>query len=193
VPYELPNKLPNELVVSGKTYTLLAAKKSVERGVCKSNDGSWFYYFNRQVVDGSTVNIGSRRHFSVRKATGQRAVHISLKPHGATLAKPEKRDDIQIWYSYDACWNGQRRVPSGWGRTPSGVRDRDRLDKAFDLLEAFLEAMHAVATAPSAPVVQPNPRPPVAMIPAAVAPPQAPPPPVVVLPTVDDWESLPDD
>lgn len=191
MPYELPSKLPEELVVQGKTYKLVAGKKSVERGVCKGNDGSWFYYFNKQVVDGSTVDIGSRRHFSVRKANGQRAVHISLKPHGATLTKPEKRDDIQIWYSYDDCWNGSRQVKKGWGRVSFANKDADRVDKAFDLLKDFLEAMDAVATAPSTPAVQPAPRPPLAMIPASVALPQAPPPPVVLVPTaVDSWEDL---
>jgi len=189
--YELPSKLPAELDIEGKTYKLVVPRDSVKRGVCKGNDGSWFYYFSKKVVDGDTVNIGNRRHFSLRKANGQRAVHISLKPQQATFAKAEKRDDIQIWYSYDDCWDGRKTVKKGWGKTPTGVWDKGRVDKAFDLLQGFLEAMHAAATTPSAPAPQPAPRPPAALIPVAVAPPQTPPPPVVLSTTVvESWEDL---
>jgi hypothetical protein len=185
VPYELPNKLPAELLVMGKTYKLVPPGESVKRGVCKGNDKSWFYYFNKDVVDGDTVNIGNRRHFSVRKANGQRAVHISMKPHGAG-----KRDDIMIWYNYDAGWDGRKTVPAGWGRTPTGMWDNNRVTKAVDLLDAFLKAMDAVAKPPTTPAPPPTPGPALVVIPVSTAPPQPPPPPATVLPTVDSWEDL---
>jgi hypothetical protein len=191
MPYELPPKLPAELLVAGKTYKLVTPSKSIERGVCRGNDGSWFYYFNKDVVDGNTVYIGDRRHFSVRKAKGQRAVHISLKPHDATATKAAKPDEIMIWYCYDNCWNGREQLPAGWGRTHFRNQDADRVRKAVDLLTAFLKAMDAVATGGGATVVQPVLSPPIAVVPIDITPPPPAPSPVPILEkVVDSWEDL---
>ena len=193
MPHELPSKLPPELGVNAKTYKLITPTQSVARGVCRSNDGSWFYYFNKDVVDGNTLYIGDRRHFSVRKAKGQRAVHISLKRHDATATKAAKLDDIMIWYCYDSSWDGRQQVPVGWGRTSFRNQDAVRVQKAVDLLEAFLKAMDAAASGGNAPLVQPVLSPPIAVIPAAVTPPPAAPPPTpvpVVQKAVDSWEEL---
>jgi hypothetical protein len=159
--YKLPNKLPEEIFVRGKKYKRVGGKRSVERRVCKSNDGSWHYYFNSAVVDGEATDIGQRRHFSVHSATGQRSVHISLKAHAAT---GPKKDDIMIWYRYEAQWTDKTMEQDGWGRTRFDYQDQIRLNKAIGLLTDFLKAMHEKAE-PSAKPVTPCLSPPISAIP----------------------------
>ena len=141
MPYRLPNKLPDEIVVSGKTYKRVGGKASVDRGVCTSNDGSWHYYFNKTVVD-APGPLGGQRHFSVRTTGGQRAVHISMKPRSTT---GPKRDDIMIWYRYESQWTGRQTEPEGWGTTSFPSKNRTRVEKGVNVLRAFLEAMTEVA------------------------------------------------
>ncbi len=142
MPYTLPKTLPAELLINGKSYKLVTPKESVRRKVCKSNKDGWFYYFNKAVVDGPTLAIGNKRHFSVKNAKENRSVHISMKSHGTT---GPKRDNIMIWYRYDKQWTGNTTEEAGWGRTSFPHMDKNRVDKAVDMLTAFLEAMTAAA------------------------------------------------
>jgi hypothetical protein len=159
--YKLPKKMPDQILVRGKTYKRVGGQRAVERGVCKSNDGSWHYYFNISVVDGEAPDIGQRRHFSVHNAKGHRSVHISMKAHATT---GPKKDNIMIWYRYDTQWTGKTSEPEGWGRTRFDYQNQDRLNKAIGLLTDFLEAMHEVAE-PSAKPVTPCLSPPISAIP----------------------------
>lgn len=152
MPYQLPNKMPEEITIGAKTFKRVGGKLSVTRGVCKSNDGSWHYYFNKQKVD-QPGPLGQQRHFSVHTATGQRSVHISMKSHGAT---GPKRDNIMIWYRYDEQWTGNEKGPVGWGRTRFNHMNQTRLTKACDVLKLFLEAMTRAAEGGVLPAIQPN-------------------------------------
>ena len=150
MPHKLPKQLPKLILIGDKTFKLITPKESITRKVCQGNDGSWFYYFNQKVVDGSTAEIGQRRHFSVRQAVGQRAVHISMKP------SENKQDEIMIWYRYDEQWTGKRMEAVGWGKTnPYPGQNVDRVNKAVKLLETFLKAMTAVAEGGAAVPIQP--------------------------------------
>jgi hypothetical protein len=157
--YQLPKPLPAELIVSSKAYKRVGGQEAVRRGVCSSNDGSWHYYFSKQVVDADPQSIGERRHFSVCSANKRRSVHISMKPHAETESKARKPDEIMIWYRYDDQWTGNKTELAGWGRTHFHGKDADRVAKAVDLLRAFLEAMNTAAVggtpAPIAPVLSP--------------------------------------
>jgi hypothetical protein len=209
--YKLPKNLPGSLTLGAKTFSLVTPKVSTTRGVCVGNDGSWFYYFPKAVVDDATQpNIGHRRHFSVRNAAGRRAVHISMKP---STGKP---DDIMIWYRYDKQWTGKVDEPAGWGRIdPYKGQNAGRVAKAVALLKQFLEAMTAEAEGKStAKPVQPCLSPPIwtasssssggawdedfpPPVPRDTTPPSSPSAspvqPRIQLPVLDSWEDWEDD
>jgi hypothetical protein len=159
--YQLPNRLPEELLVSGKAYKRVGGPASVNRGVCRGNDGSWHYYFNKLVVDSAVIGIGSRRHFSVCTANGKHSVHISMKPQGPTAIKAAKPDEILIWYRFEDQWTGNKKEAKGWGRTTFYGKDADRVAKAVGLLRAFLEVMTARAEGGTGGLVTPVLSPPV--------------------------------
>jgi hypothetical protein len=159
--YQLPKRLPEELLVSGKTYKRVGGAASVTRGVCKGNDGSWHYYFNKAAVESAVNEIGSRRHFSVCTANGKRSVHISMKPQGATTFKAAKPDEILIWYRFEEQWTGNKKEAEGWGRTAFYGKDAVRVAKAVTLLRTFLEAMTAQAEGGTGGLVTPVLSPPI--------------------------------
>lgn len=142
--YQLPQALPDALMVNGKQYKRFGGKAAVERGFCKSNEDAWHYYVSAKAA-ALAGSIGDHQHFSVRAAKGRRCAHISMKQ------REGKPSDIMIWYRYDAHWTGSRTETVGLSQViAKGMNNQaraDRVDKATRVFNAFLSAMHNQATA----------------------------------------------